>query len=199
MFAKLNLGPDRPIHDLYSFILGAYVMIVMSSLLNIILQKYHSIKQTRHIHWNTIKTKLIQKVKKVVKFLYIFIICGFVIPFLIGIILDLYAFMPLRLSTLDEKALNIYLTVDWAIGVVGLGIVYGIVKILPNNGAFREAMIQFNWDNLDNLDTWYITKKTMIPIIMSLLVTIILPSLLTVTTIYMFGKQKKASSRRTYI
>jgi hypothetical protein len=68
VFAKLNLGPDRPIHDLYSFILGAYIMIVMSSLLNTILQKYHIVKHDGgNIDWHTVKVDFIQKAKKVTR------------------------------------------------------------------------------------------------------------------------------------
>lgn len=88
------------------------------------------------------------------------------------------------------KCLSCFFLKDWAIGVVGLGIFYGVVKILPNNGAFREAVVQFNWDNLDNLDTWHITKKSIVPIITSLLTIIAVPSILTVTTIYLFGKRE---------
>lgn len=36
---------------------------------------------------------------------------GFIIPFMTGILLDLYAFMPVRLSDLDVTVLDIYLTV----------------------------------------------------------------------------------------
>lgn len=36
---------------------------------------------------------------------------GFIIPFLAGVVLDLYAFMPIRLSDLDETVLDVYLTV----------------------------------------------------------------------------------------
>lgn len=35
---------------------------------------------------------------------------GFVIPFLVGIMMDLYVLMPLRLSDMKEPVFDIYLT-----------------------------------------------------------------------------------------
>lgn len=188
MFAKLNLGPDRPVHDLYSFIVGAYMMIVMSSVLNSIVQKYHKVKDDQgKIDWIAVKDYLAGRIHKIFKFLYIFIMFGFIIPFLTGILLDLYAFMPVRLSDLDVTVLDIYLTVDWAMGVAVIGLFYGSVKILPNSVPFREAVVQFSWDNFDNLDTRHITRNTIVPIISGLLGAIVVPSLLATMSIYVFA------------
>lgn len=80
LFAKLNLGPDRPIHDLYSFILGAYIMIIMSSMLNSILQKYHVVKDDQgKIYWRAVKDYLFQKAWKVTIILRLVIICAVII------------------------------------------------------------------------------------------------------------------------
>lgn len=66
LFAKLQLGPDRPIHDLYSFALGAYVMILMSSMLNTAVQKYQ-IMQGNHgrVQWHLVKDYITAKSIKV--------------------------------------------------------------------------------------------------------------------------------------
>lgn len=74
-------------------------------------------------------------------------------------------------------------------GVAVIGLFYGFVKILPNSVPFREAVVQFSWDNFDNLDTWHITQKTVVPIMAGLCGAIIVPGLLTITAVYMFGKQ----------
>jgi hypothetical protein len=39
------------------------------------------------------------------------IVFGFVIPFLVGIMMDLYVLMPLRLSDMNENVFDIYLTI----------------------------------------------------------------------------------------
>ena len=110
LFAKLNLGSDRPIHDLYSFILGAYIMIVMSSLINSVVTKYNVIKDDQgKVYWSAVKDYIMEKLRNGFKSWYVFVVFGIIVPFLTGVILDLYAFMPIRHSRLDEKALEIYL------------------------------------------------------------------------------------------
>jgi hypothetical protein len=64
LFARLELGPNKPIHDLYAFALGAYVMILLSSLLNTIVQKYHLARNGR-MDWLLIKSYLTEKIRKV--------------------------------------------------------------------------------------------------------------------------------------
>jgi hypothetical protein len=72
LFAKLQLGPERPIHDLYSFALGAYIMIILSSLLNTAVQKYQ-IMEGNHgqIKWNLVKNYITTKIFKVMDRIYI--------------------------------------------------------------------------------------------------------------------------------
>jgi hypothetical protein len=139
-----------------------------------------------------------------------------VIPFLIGIMMDLYVFMPLRLSNIDETMLDIYLTVvsyilnpyqfqmrfnnrhfffptpfflkDWALGLAGLSIFYGIVNLVPANGTFRALITQFNWNNLGNLNIRDTNFKVIVPTVVSLCVIILTPSILTLLTIRLFGK-----------
>lgn len=66
IFANLQLGPDKPIHDLYSFALGAYVMIVLSSMLNAIVQKYHIVKNDQgRVDWSLVRSYLFEKICKV--------------------------------------------------------------------------------------------------------------------------------------
>lgn len=66
LFAKLQLGPDKPIHDLYSFALGASVMILLSSLLNTVVQKYHIVKNDQgRVDWLLVKSYLFGKIRKV--------------------------------------------------------------------------------------------------------------------------------------
>lgn len=66
LFAKLQLGPERPIHDLYSFALGAYVMILLSSLLNTVVQKYQIVIGNQGcIRWTSVKKYMVAKMAKV--------------------------------------------------------------------------------------------------------------------------------------
>jgi hypothetical protein len=108
---------------------------------------------------------------------------GFVIPFFIGIMLDLYILMPMRSH---HDVIEIYLTVDWTIGVIGFSIFYGLVCFLPNNNAFKQQLVRLNWRNFDELDVWYTTTDVIVPVIAYLVAAIILPYLviLAITSIY---------------
>lgn len=60
------MGPDRPVHDLYSFALGSYIMINMSSFLNTIVQKYQILSANGGtIVWPSVKQYVLNKIHKV--------------------------------------------------------------------------------------------------------------------------------------
>ncbi|KAL9559630.1 hypothetical protein MBANPS3_000336 [Mucor bainieri] len=181
LFAKLQLGPDRPIHDLYSFALGAYIMILLSSMLNTAVQKYQ-IMEGNHgrIQWRLVRDYITAKITKAAKFAYIFFFLGFAVPFLFGIMLDLYIIMPLKHASIHEASLDIYPTVDWTIGVAGLSMFYGIIHTLPRNTPYRNQVVQFNWANFDHLNIPIITREVILPSIKYLCIIISIPSVVTV-------------------
>ncbi|CEP13022.1 hypothetical protein [Parasitella parasitica] len=189
LFAKLQLGPDRPIHDLYSFALGAYIMILLSSLLNTAVQKYQIIECNQgHVRWTLVKDYISAKTAKTTKFAYILFIWGVVVPFLVGIMLDLYIIMPLKLLSIHQASLDVYLTVDWAIGAAALSLFYGIIHILPQHTPYRNKIVQFNWDNFDNMAIPILTKDVVLPSIGYLCTIICLPAIATVTIIVILCK-----------
>lgn len=190
LFAKLQLGPDRPIHDLYSFALGAYIMILLSSILNTAVQKYQ-IMEGNHgrVQWHLVKNYITAKITKVAKFAYILFFLGFAVPFLFGIMLDLYIIMPLRHNSIHEASLDIYPTIDWTLGVAGLSMVYGIIHLLPQNTPYRRQVVQFNWANFDHLAIPIITREVILPSIKCLCTLICLPSIVTVLITWILAVQ----------
>ncbi|KAK4512690.1 uncharacterized protein ATC70_003395 [Mucor velutinosus] len=188
LFAKLQLGPDRPVHDLYSFALGAYIMILLSSMLNTAVQKYQ-IMEGNHgrVQWHLVKDYIASKTIKVAKFAYIFFFLGFAVPFLFGIMLDLYIIMPLKHTNIHEASLDIYPTIDWTIGVAGLSMFYGIIHILPQNTPYRHQVVQFNWANFEHLDIPIITREVILPSIKCLCSIICIPSIVTVVTTWILS------------
>ncbi|KAI7887924.1 uncharacterized protein EV154DRAFT_567017 [Mucor mucedo] len=174
LFTKVS--PDRLVHDLYSFALGAYIMIVMSSLLNSIVQKYQIIRQGM-TDWN-LGQYIYSKIQKIANFVRTMIVFGMVIPFLVGIMMDLYVLMPLRLSDMKEPVFDIYLTMDWAIGLSCLSLFYSLIKMLPIQIPLRETMMQ--WRNFD--------ARRIMSIILGLCMIITVPSVLTVVAFRIFGK-----------
>lgn len=68
LFSKLSLDPERQVHDLYSFGLGAFIMILLSTLLNTITQKYQVVRADGgRINWMHVKDYIVQKMLKVRK------------------------------------------------------------------------------------------------------------------------------------
>lgn len=72
-------------------------------------------------------------------------------------------------------------------GIAALSLFYGIVCIFPNS-AWQEQVIQFRWENIENLDYWYISRRVILPFIAYLCAIIIIPSALYISTTYFFGK-----------
>ncbi|KAI8642232.1 hypothetical protein BD408DRAFT_443594 [Parasitella parasitica] len=188
LFAKLQLGPDRPIHDLYSFALGAYIMILLSSLLNTAVQKYQIMESNQgRVRWTIVKDYICAKIAKITKFAYVFLFLGFVVPFLTGIMLDLYIIRPLKQSSTYQASLDIYPTIDWAIGVAALSLFYGIIHILPQHTPYRNQVVQFNWDNFDNLDVSIVTKDVILPSIECLCAIICLPGIVALIIVFLLS------------
>ncbi|KAI8985147.1 hypothetical protein BDB01DRAFT_100095 [Pilobolus umbonatus] len=90
--------PDKPVHDFYAFTAGAYAMIMMSSSLNWIVQKHKTLEDGHCIDIVSIRDYLAQVTYRIFMFLKMVTVSGILIPFLVGLILDLYIFTPLRLS-----------------------------------------------------------------------------------------------------
>ncbi|KAI7905092.1 uncharacterized protein BX663DRAFT_549940 [Cokeromyces recurvatus] len=154
LFEKFQTGKEnKPIHDLYSFALGAVVMVLLSLLLNVTIQKYQTIK--RNDDWKSLKNDIFKKIYKIIKFSYFLFMYGFLIPFLIGILFDLYISMPIKLT--HEESIDLYLTLDWAIGITILRLLYSITSIFPIQ-SLKDKAIQFNWNNLDDLNIYNTTS-----------------------------------------
>ncbi|KAI9486072.1 MAG: hypothetical protein EXX96DRAFT_547588 [Benjaminiella poitrasii] len=192
LFEKVQLEKDKPVHDLYSFTLGAFMMMLMSLLLNTIVHKYQIIERNHgQMNWVMVKNYLLEKTKKAIKFSYLLLTFGFLIPFLIGIMFDLYLFMPIRLSNVHEGSIDLYLAADWTIGITGLSIFYSIAQIIPVQSV-KDRAVQFNWNNIDNLNTWNISRQTIFPIIMVLGILIFTPSLMTKIAILLLSVDNPA-------
>ena len=64
LFAKLQPEQANAVHDLYSFALGAFVMISLHFMLNAIVHKYQSIRRyPRIVDWHSLRTK-VKKVRR---------------------------------------------------------------------------------------------------------------------------------------
>jgi hypothetical protein len=75
------------------------------------------------------------------------------------------------------------------LGVAALSIFYGIICILPRRSALREQVVQFRWENMENLNYEYVNRRVILPFIIYLWTILIVPSLIYVMVTYLFGKK----------
>ncbi|KAG1453311.1 hypothetical protein G6F46_003822 [Rhizopus delemar] len=97
--------------------------------------------------------------------------------------LDLYVFIPIKLSGIQVDAIDLYIFQDWAIGVASMTLVSGLVGIFSHS-TFRSAWIDMEWHVVDLSKA---SKKVFIPIIALLVYVNVIPSLLTFSIIYVFA------------
>ncbi|KAI8343850.1 hypothetical protein BD560DRAFT_411937 [Blakeslea trispora] len=186
LFSKLQSEQTIVIHDLYSFTLGACVMISLYFLLNSIVQKYQSIRQNRMIvNWRSLGTKA----REIVVFTYMAFMFGLLIPLMLGIVLDLYLFSSLRYYNEGEYAVELYLVADWALGLAGMNMFHGIICTSSSrfSPTLRERFIQLNLSNFTNLNIGHVSKNVIAPLAMCLFLIILLPSITCAVVIYTFA------------
>ncbi|KAI9275859.1 hypothetical protein BDA99DRAFT_496639 [Phascolomyces articulosus] len=185
-FSSTGEVKSNQVHDMYAFIVGAYIMMFLSILINWMSQKYEVLARNHGDVDIPVVTRSIRNgVKKVLKGTYFAATIGFVMPLLLGILADVYIFMPIRYSNSND-ALVIHVSEDWSFGVVFMGIFYGVVYILPNNPVQRylDGVIGGNvWE----INTLRITKSTIAPLIGGSTAAIVVPGLLSVAAVKLFG------------
>ncbi|CAO3692472.1 unnamed protein product [Rhizopus stolonifer] len=173
------------VHDVYAFAVGACMMIALSSLLNTALQKYTILYQQHgKIDTNAVKHYLSRKVYKIFRYGYLFFMVGIIIPFLIGCMLDLYVFIPIKLSISHVEKIDLYILQDWSIGVASTSLLCGLIGILPIH-IFRNTWIETDWYEMDLSKA---TRRIFAPLIFALLYINTIPSLFTFGAIYALGK-----------
>ncbi|KAG2220865.1 hypothetical protein INT45_004033 [Circinella minor] len=184
VFEKYLSGTQ--VHDMYAFIVGAYIMMFLSIFINWIGQKYEELSRNHGDVDIPAVTKYIKNgVQKALKVIYFALAFGFVIPMLLGILADVYIFMPIRYSSSND-ALVIHVSEDWSFGVVFMGIFYGAVYILPNNPVQRyiDGVVGGNvWE----IDTLKITRSAIGPIVGTAGSAIVVPGLLSVAAVRIFS------------
>ncbi|KAI8148867.1 hypothetical protein BJV82DRAFT_201164 [Fennellomyces sp. T-0311] len=172
------------VHDMYAFIVGAYIMMFLSILINWVGQKYEA-AQRSGVDLPHAASYVKQGVRKALKWSYFAVAVGFVIPLLLGVFADVYIFMPIRYSSSSDE-LVIHVSEDWSFGVVFMGIFYGVVYILPNNPVQRY-LDSVSGGNFWEIDTWRVTRTTIAPIVSAAISAIAIPGLLSLAAVRLFN------------
>ncbi|KAI9490702.1 hypothetical protein BDB00DRAFT_836412 [Zychaea mexicana] len=184
VFEKYLAGTQ--VHDMYAFIVGAYIMMLLSTFINWIGQKYDVLARSHgDVDISATVGYIKQNMKKFLKGTYLAATFGFTVPLLLGILADVYIFMPIRYSSSND-ALVIHVSEDWSFGVVFMGIFYGVVYILPDNPVQRyiDGIVGGNvWE----VDAWKITRSSIAPLVATSIAAIVVPGLLSVAAVRLFN------------
>ncbi|KAF7725250.1 hypothetical protein EC973_000338 [Apophysomyces ossiformis] len=182
------LTPESQVHDIYAFSVGAYTMVLLGSLINWVSRKYTTISEVAD--WKAYLDETMasgkEKFSLASKAVYFSGSLGFIIPLLLGVAIDLYVFMPIRYSK-SSGALVLHLSEDWAFGVVYLGIVYGVIYVLPTN-PIQRALDQLTGNGIADMDIWEVTRLAIAPVIFGTVLAILFPGALALGTIRILGK-----------
>jgi hypothetical protein len=111
---------------------------------------------------------------------------GWMIPLLVGVMIDLYVFMPTRYSNSAHPAVVLHLFQDWSFGVLYLGILHGIIHILPTNTWQRTVDLYIS-NGLVSLDVWKFSKTALAPWFLGSTGTILFPGTMAWAMIKILG------------
>ncbi|KAI8093895.1 uncharacterized protein BX664DRAFT_260652 [Halteromyces radiatus] len=174
----------KQVHDLYAFVIGAYVMVLLSISINW-LARGLDYCLNRHIHggWMVLLTRFL---KHGCKMVYLTLMIGWVIPLFVGVAIDLYVFMPIRYSS-SNHTLVLHLAEDWSYGILYLGIIHGVIYLLPTN-QWQRILDQYISDGLTLLNIDHLTRTIFGPLLLGIILSMMIPGGLAWMMIQLLGK-----------
>ncbi|KAI8393645.1 uncharacterized protein BYT42DRAFT_609419 [Radiomyces spectabilis] len=181
------LGAENQVHDVYAFSLGAYVMVLLSIVVNWFSHLFDTWQaESWDVAYNVMKSSIKEKLYLMVKFIYLGLSAGLVVPLLLGVTVDLYIFMPIRLAKSSE-ALVLHLPECWSFGVAYLSIIYGVAHVIPNNNL-RRTLDQLLENGVMQLNPWGITRTIIVPMVVGSIAAISIPGILAWGVVQMLAK-----------
>ena len=130
-------------HDLYAYGLGLYTLIATVLVTECIAEKATLLA---HQQQRNIKRALRICGIRFVKWAYLLIVGGILLPLLCGACLDLYIMMPFKRLMSPGSKVEMAVMQDWAFGVIHLKVVGRIILYLDNRyaQAMRNVHLHYN-------------------------------------------------------
>ena len=133
--AVFNLFTRRQMHDGYAFLAGSYTLwgcwVVGHTLDR--MEKRRQRRGTDEARGNWPLYFLKRSILWLAKISYIVFFVGFVIPALVGLVVELYMIMPIRLSLNPDLVPNIRVADMWALGIIYAKIILHAHRLRPLN------------------------------------------------------------------
>ena len=162
--AIVKLKTERQVHDVYAIFIGVYTLRglwfvvdwVSSKTLTITSHGLQPIDFKAQIRFAKNLCYLGAKV------LYFGLTFGIMMPFTLGLMVELYVVLPLR-TAVDEPEAGIIFAVIWAVGLLYMKIVHRILSVMTNNRYAADMNRVFNGANVQNWDTMLATRRLILP------------------------------------
>ncbi|KAF9543697.1 hypothetical protein EC957_000552 [Mortierella hygrophila] len=162
--AIFSLKSTRPVHDVYSFVVGIYFLSGIWYAVDWTSAKIHMIytRGTGPINSRAVLNMLWTASKMATKLTYFVLAFGILMPFTLGLMVELFVVLPLR-NAIDEEA-NVIFMVDWAVGLLYMKIIHRILTVLPNNRFALDMNRVFVGTDVNQWDAGLATRRLILPV-----------------------------------
>ncbi|KAG0279290.1 hypothetical protein BGZ95_001712 [Linnemannia exigua] len=162
--AIFSLKSTRPVHDVYSFVVGVYFLSGVWYTVDKAWTKLHMLytRGTGPIDIRVVLKGLWTAFKLVAKMTYFVLAFGVLMPFTLGLMVELFVVLPLR-NAIDEDA-NVIFMVDWAVGLIYMKIIHRILSVLPNNRFAIDMNRVFVGTDVNRWDAGLATRRLILPV-----------------------------------
>ncbi|KAF8933404.1 hypothetical protein BGZ58_006378 [Dissophora ornata] len=162
--AIVKLKTERQVHDVYAALIGVYALRGVWFVVDWTSSKILTI--TSH-GLQPIDFKAQIRVAKDLfhlgaKLLYFGLMFGILMPFTLGLMVELYVVLPLRTSV-DDPESGIIFAVIWAVGLLYMKIIHRILSVMTNNRYAADMNRVFNGANVQNWDAMLATRRLILP------------------------------------
>lgn len=102
------MAKDHVVHDLYAFLLGLYVLLILIFAADFVVRKIAALHADRwNLTWARAYTNLKHALYRIANTMYILLIFGLVMPLLAGLFVELYFILPTRKTTRQDISTNL--------------------------------------------------------------------------------------------
>ncbi|KAI8150028.1 hypothetical protein BJV82DRAFT_7339 [Fennellomyces sp. T-0311] len=185
------LGAPGEVHDIYSYFVGAMLMVfgivllhkLADAVMDLARQRTFGAQLSRLYHYVSDSIYLASKA------VYLGISFGMMVPLLLGLVVELYLIMPLedyglRAPTIEPVAM-------WTRGVACMSTMHGLIHLGPEN-PWRDHVNLLFQHNIRTINLREITAKLTLPIIGTGLTMAGLPLAMALVNIKLLGEQNAA-------
>ncbi|KAH9962695.1 hypothetical protein BC827DRAFT_206711 [Russula dissimulans] len=174
--AVFNLFTERQMHDGYSFLVGFYALwgcwVVGHAVERMDKRRQRRSADDARGNWPLYFLK--RSALWLAKISYIVLLVGIAIPALIGLVVELYIIMPIRLSLNPDLVPNVRVVDTWALGIIYAKIILHANRLRPLN-RITAGFNHIKAHGWTNPEPFTATAEVIAPLIVGLVGMLVLP------------------------